>query len=127
MGPGARAPSAGLLVPPAAAAGFVAAVGLGALAPVGSWWALVALVIGCALTSTIGTPGAAPVIGLLWAACADGFVAHRCGRLVPADPAELAWLTAFVGAALLGAWCRLPPRLVAERVDALLGVPDTDA
>ncbi|NMO88492.1 hypothetical protein [Actinomycetospora sp. TBRC 11914] len=122
-GAGAPGPSAGLLVPPAAAVGFVAAVGLGALTPAGSAWALAALVVGCALTATIGTRRAAVAIGLLWALSADGFVAHRYGRLVPADPGELAWLAAFVGAALCGAWCRLPRRLVADRVEALLAEP----
>jgi hypothetical protein len=101
--------------------GFVAAVGLGAVTPAGSWWALAALVVGCAVTSTIGGHRAALAIGVLWALCADGFVAHRYGRLVPADPGELGWLTAFVAAALLGAWCRLPRPLVARHVERLIG------
>lgn len=113
----------GLLVPPAGAVGFVAAVGLGAVAPPHAWWAAVVLVVGCSLTATISSRGAAVLIGLLWALCADGFVAHRYGRLVPVSPADLGWLAAFVGAALLGAWCRVPPALVRQRVEAVLG-PD---
>ncbi|MCD2195236.1 hypothetical protein LQ327_17855 [Actinomycetospora endophytica] len=117
----AEAP-AGLLVPPAAAVGFVAAVAIGAVAPPDSWWALVALVAGCAVTSTVGSGRAALVIAVLWALCADGFVAHRYGRLVPVGPGDLAWLAAFAGAGLLGAWCRLPPALVRRRVDLLLRI-----
>jgi hypothetical protein len=111
---------AGLLVPPAAAVAFVSAVGIGTIAPVHSWWALVALLVGCAVTSTVGSVGMAPVVGMLWALCADGFVAHRYGRLVPISPGDLGWLTAFMMASVLGAWCRLPPVLVRRRIDALL-------
>jgi hypothetical protein len=114
---------AGLLVPPAAAVGFVAAVGMGTIAPIHSWWAFAVLLLCCAVTSTISSVGVAPVIGVLWALCADGFVAHRFGRLVPVGPGDLGWLGAFVAAALLGAWCRLPPALVRHHVDAVLGRP----
>lgn len=118
--------SAGLLVPPAAAVGFVAAVGLGALAPPHSWWAGVALVVGCSVAATTSSPRAAVVTGVLWALCADGFVAHRYGRLVPLAPSDLAWLAAFLGAALLGAWCRLPPALVHRRVESVLHADAVD-
>lgn len=112
----------GLLVPPAAALGFAASVGLGALAPADAWWALVVLMVGCSMTATIGPSRAALMVGLLWALCADGFVVHRCGHLLPLGPADLGWLTAFLGAALLGAWCRIPPQLVRRRVERVLGV-----
>lgn len=112
--------STGLLVPPAAAVGFGSAVVLGAVAPPHAWWAGVALVVGCSVAATIGSPRAAPVIGLLWALCADGFVAHRYGRLLPFAISDLGWLAAFLGAAVLGAWCRLPPTLVRHRVETAL-------
>jgi hypothetical protein len=115
----AEAP-AGLLVPPAAAVGFVAAVGLGAVAPPHAWWAAMVLVVGCSMAATISPPRAALLIGTLWALCADGFVAHRYGRLVPAAPADFGWLVAFLGAAVLGAWCRLPPALVRQGVEGVL-------
>jgi hypothetical protein len=117
----------GLLVPPAAALGFAAAVGVGAVAPPGAWWALVVLVVGCAVTATIGPARPALVIGVLWALGADGFVVHRLGHLAPVAPGELGWLVAFLGAALLGAWCGLPPALVRRHVDAALGTAGTEA